>query len=194
MTPPLVLASASRWRQSLLHEAGVLVDLHPAPIDEAAILAADPRALARLRAHAKAEAVAALRPEAWVIGADQVAHVDGEPFGKPESPDDHRLRLRRLRGETHTLTTGVCLWMPGKVVEFWEDTRITFRGDITDAEIDAYVATGEGSACAGGYRAEALGAQLIERVEGDWQNVIGLPLYPLVTALRDAGWRPTFRP
>lgn len=192
--PPLVLASTSRWRQQLLLDAGVPVALVAPPADESAVQDADPVRLARARARLKAESVAALRPDAWVIGADQVAHLDGEAFGKPLDPDDHRARLRALRGRTHVLTTGVCVVVAGRLVEFTEDTHIRFRAGLTDAELDAYVATGEGSACAGGYRAEALGAQLIAEVQGDWANVIGLPVYPLISVLRANGWRPTFRP
>lgn len=191
--PTLVLASASRWRQALLRDVGVEVILAPSPADEASVTDPDPVRLARRRAALKATSVAALHPEAWVIGVDQVAHLDGEPFGKPTSPDDHRARLRALRGRTHTLTCGVCVALPGRLVEFTEDTLVTFRAGVSDAELDAYVACGEGAECAGGYRAEAQGAQLIDRVDGDWMNVIGLPVFGLLSVLRANGWRPTFR-
>lgn len=192
--PPLLLASTSRWRQELLAAAGIRCSLVAPPADEASVDDPDPRALAALRAHLKAASVHALRPDAWVVGADQVAHLDGVPFGKPTSPEDHRWRLRWLRGRTHTLTSAVAVLMGADVVVFQEDTLISFRSDLSDAELDAYVDCEEGSACAGGYRAEAWGAQLIERVDGDWNNVIGLPLYPLITTLRARGWRPDFPP
>lgn len=192
--PPLVLASTSRWRQELLAAAGLRCALVPPPADESAVADPDPRRLATARARLKAASVHELHPTAWVVGADQVAHLDGAPFGKPTSPDDHRWRLRVLRGRTHTLTSAVALLIRDDVIEFQEDTCITFRADLSDDEIDAYVTCQEGSGCAGGYRAEAWGAQLIERVVGDWQNVIGLPLYPLITALRARGWRPAFPP
>lgn len=192
--PSLVLASASRWRQALLRDVGVDVLLVPSPADESSVVDPDPVRLARRRAELKARSVAALHPEAWVIGVDQVAHLDGEPFGKPVSVEDHRARLRALRGRTHTLTCGVCVVLPGRIVEFTEDTLVTFRGGLGDDEIDAYVASREGAECAGGYRAEARGGQLIAQVEGDWQNVIGLPVFSLVTVLRANGWRPSFTP
>ena len=190
--PPLLLASASPWRLALLRDAGIPCDALPADVDEAALVAADPVATAALRARAKAEAVARLAPDAWVLGADQVAHLDGEAFGKPVSPDDHRRRLRQLRGRTHRLSTAICLIADGARSERVAHTDLTFRADLSDDELDAYVATGEGSGCAGGYRAERLGAQLIARVDGDWSNVIGLPLPEVIGLLRGLGWRPRF--
>lgn len=190
---PVVLATASEWRAQLLRATGLSVGLLPAPIDEAAITAPGPVALAYARAAAKADAVAALlaisEPDALIIGADQVAHLDGEAFGKPRDPDDHRRRLRQLRGRVHTLSTAVSLrggpaGRLGADADFVEHTRIHFRADVSDAEIDAYVATGDGSGCAGGYRAEGPGAWLIARADGDWSNVIGLPVFAVLDRLR----------
>jgi septum formation protein len=197
---PVVLATASSWRAELLRATGLSVELHPAPIDEHAVTAPDPVALAVARAIAKAEAVAAARADdnALIIGADQVAHLDGEAFGKPTDPDDHRRRLGLLRGRVHTLSTGVSFRgapllrsagvarseTPVLVWDFVEHTQIHFRADTTDAEIDAYVASQDGSGCAGGYRAEGPGAWLIERTDGDWTNVIGLPVFSVLSRLR----------
>ncbi len=204
--PRLILASASPWRAKLLTDVGVHVELFPAPIDEEAIIADDPVALAVARAAAKAEAVAArissvLQPPASslaavILGADQVAHLDGEAFGKPRDPDDHRRRLRLLRGRTHTLSTavafrgpaGVLLGLSASPADFVEHTHIRFRCDVTDDEIDAYVKSGDGSGCAGGYRAEGPGAWLIAGVDGDWTNVIGLPVFGVLHRLRRLGF------
>ncbi len=188
----VVLATASRWRAQLLADTGVPVELVPAPIDEEAIRAGDPVALAFARARAKADAVAALLGatfEGVVIGADQVAHVDGVAFGKPLSPADHRQRLRQLRGRGHTLSTAVAFRGPratqlAVAADFVEHTDLHFRADVADDEIDAYVATGDGSGCAGGYRAEGPGAWLIERIDGDGSNVIGLPVFGVLARLR----------
>lgn len=138
------------------------------------------------------QAAEAMLSAVIVIGADQVAHLDGEAFGKPVDPDDHRARLRALRGRTHVLSTGVSFRGPGAVAlgraaDFVEHTSIHFRADVTDAEINAYVASGDGSGCAGGYRAEGPGAWLIARVEGDWSNVIGLPVFGVLDRLRRCG-------
>lgn len=190
MSPPVVLASTSPARLALLRAAGVRCEGRAPGVDESLLLAEDPVGLARIRAAAKAAAVHA--PDAVVIGADQVAHLDGEAFGKPLDPDDHRRRLRQLRGRTHTLSTAVTLFHGAARVDLVRHTHLRFRADVSDAEIDAYVATGEGSGCAGGYAAEGLGAQLIESIEGDYFNVLGLPLLDVVGELRRLGWRPDF--
>lgn len=198
----VVLATASSWRAELLRATGVQVELHPAPIDEQAVTASTPESLALARAIAKADAVAAARaesdPDAVIIGADQVAHLDGEAFGKPLDAEDHRRRLRLLRGRVHTLSTGVSFRgnpslfraasgaaaAPLLGWDFVEHTQIHFRADTTDAEIDAYVDSEDGSGCAGGYRAEGPGAWLIARADGDWSNVIGLPVFAVLARLR----------
>jgi septum formation protein len=192
MTPafPIVLASTSPARLALMRSAGIdCLGVAP-PVDEASLQHDDPATLAALRAAAKARSVDV--PGACVIGADQVAWMGSEVFGKPIDPVDHRARLRALRGRTHTLTTAVLLRHGGQELALRADTRLTFRADLLDAEIDAYVDTREGSGCAGGYAAEGLGSQLLATIEGDFFNVLGLPLLPLIGALRSLGWRPSF--
>jgi septum formation protein len=173
----------------MLEEAGLFCEAFDPGVDETAIQANGPVALAQARALAKAIAVAARYPDALVVGADQVAFVGDQVFGKPKNPADHLARLKQLRSRPHTLVTGVALVGPGVSTQFYEETTIHFRGDLTDGELQSYVDGGEGEFCAGGYRVEALGAWLIERVEGDWSNVIGLPILRLISALRDLGWR-----
>jgi len=185
----LVLASTSPWRARILADVGIPCEVLAPTFDEAAVEGPDPVDLAVRRARGKALSVAGLPPGAWVLGADQVAHLDGEPFGKPLDPEDHRRRLRALSGRLHTLTTAVCLVADGVPYELLAHTHLRFRV-LPDDEIDAYVASGDGSGCAGGYRAEGPGAALIEAVDGDWFNVVGLPVFPLVGLLRRLGWRP----
>ncbi len=172
----------------MLEDAGLACDAVDPSVDEEAIQAADPASLAVARALAKAEAVAARYPQALVLGADQVAHVGADVFGKPRDAQDHLARLRQLRDHAHTLVTGVALVGPGVRTTFREETRIHFRPDLTDDELARYVASGEGTHCAGGYRVEALGAWLIQSVEGDWFNVVGLPILRVIGALRQLGW------
>ena len=174
----------------MLKDAAIEAEGVAPDVDESAIEGAIPEETARHRAVAKAVEVSGRHPQALVIGADQVAHLDGEAFGKPTSTDDWRQRLRALRGRTHTLTTAVALAEDGALSDsFAVDTRVTFRGDLCDDEIEDYIASGEGRDCAGGYMAEKRGAWLVETVEGDWQNVIGLPLLPLLARLRARGYR-----
>ena len=187
--PPLVLASTSPWRLQLLRDAGIPCAPADPAVDEEAIEAANPAALAAARARAKADAVAPRFPHALVLGADQVAHLDGVAFGKPRGERDWLARLRSLRGRTHTLTTAFCLVGPGGRQERSVDSRVRFRADLDDAELEAYVALGEAAGCAGGYMVERRGAWLIERVDGDWTNVVGLPVFAVVAALRERGWR-----
>jgi septum formation protein len=187
---PIVLASTSPARLALLRAAGIVCTGVSPGVDESRILAVTPAALAVARADAKANAVQV--PGAIVIGADQVAHIGGQPFGKPDDPDDHRARLRQLRGRTHTLTTAVCIRLDTRVERLVSHAHLRFRADLSDAEIDAYVSTGEGSGCAGGYAVEGLGAHLIASIDGDYFSVLGLPLLDVIDTLRALGWRPSF--
>jgi septum formation protein len=189
-SPRLILASTSPYRQGLLAELGLACLAVAPPVDEASVTADDPVELARARALAKARSVAAGAPDALVIGSDQVVHLRSAPFGKPHSDESWLQTLRLFRGEWHTLSTAVALVGPGAEEEvFVEHSRVRLRADLEDAELLAYVRLGEARGCAGGYMVERRGAWLIEDVEGDWQNVIGLPIFPLVTRLRARGWR-----
>lgn len=185
----IVLASASPWRRKLLHDAGLDVLGEAARIDETDFDGEGAAGMALARARAKAADVASRHPAAWVIGADQVVHQDGERFGKPTDPADHLARLQSMRGRTHELVTGWVLVGPGTPAEGVCVTRMHVRADLTDDELAAYVANGEGRGCAGGYAAEGLGGFLFSAIEGDWFNVIGLPLFEVQTALRARGWR-----
>jgi septum formation protein len=125
-----------------------------------------------------------------VVGADQVLWDGHEVIGKPADAADHLRRLRGFRGRSHTLLTGWHVVGPGGVHRSGvERTVLWVRGDLSDAELAAYVATGEGTGCAGGYAVEGHGAWLFERIDGDWFNVVGLPLLAVLTALRELGWR-----
>jgi len=168
-------------------------------VDEGAFAEMDPSLRAEGLAIAKARAVAARldAPGALVIGADQVAHLDGEVLHKPKTLENHRAQLEMLRGRTHALVTGVCVLAvdgrrTGAEVVFHETSYIHFRIDLSDKEIEDYLTTGEGRQACGGYQIEGLGPQLIDRVEGDWFNVVGLPILRVVAELRALGWRPSF--
>lgn len=191
---PIVLASQSPARIALLAAIGIPASGVRPDVDESAIVHPDPRRLAALRAAAKARSVRA--PAACVIGADQVAWMetpDGVAvFGKPTDPTDHLARLRSLRGRRHTLTTAVTLVHPGGEIHLSVDSHLLFRADLSDEELAAYVATREGSGCAGGYAVEGLGAQLVAEITGDYTNVLGLPVPDVIGALRSLGWRPSF--
>ena len=186
----VVLASSSPWRQRILLDAGIRCTAVASGINESGIVADSPREIARLRAEAKAHDVAERFPSALVIGADQVVHLDGEPIGKPRSEADWMSRLRAFRGRTHLLTTAVALVGGAAPPEvFAVDTRVRFRADVSDLELRAYVDHGEARGCAGGYMVEQRGVWLIEAIDGDWTNVVGLPVFELVGRLRRRGYR-----
>ncbi len=193
----LILASGSRWRKQLLESAGIRCDAIAPNVDEHEIVGDDPVDTARARALAKARDVAQNAPlGSLVLGADQVVHLDGTPLGKPGDGGAHLAMLRLLRGRTHDLVTAVAMVRGGPEVAvvrcFHERTKLCMRGDLSDDELQAYVASGEARGCGGGYMIEARGQQLFEEVRGDWTNVVGLPLFRLVTELRTLGWRPDF--
>ena len=185
----LVLASTSKWRAQLLRDAGVEVDCVSPAVDEASILGTGPVETARLRAEAKAVAVAARRPGELVLGADQVIHLDGETIGKPPNDAVWRSRLLAMRGRPHELTTAVALVGDGSVEVKAVTTLVHFRADVSDQEIETYIGSGEARGCAGGYMVERRGAWLVDSIEGDWLNVVGLPVLSVVGMLRARGWR-----
>jgi len=190
---PLVLASGSETRRSLLEGAGVRVRVHPADIDETALrddmLAADAtvshESIAAALAEAKAKAVNADETDALVIGADQVLSFEGRVFEKPKSIAAARAQLVSLRGKTHALHSSVALATGGKVVwRHTESARLTLR-PFSDAALDAYLASaGDGVLTSvGAYKIEGPAIQLFERIEGDHATILGLPLLPLIREL-----------
>ena len=191
----LVLASASSVRARLLQSAGVAFEISPAHIDEDAIKrsllaeGAKPRDVAGALAERKALRVSFSRPEALVLGADQVMDFHGELLGKSQNMGEARAQFVRLRGRPHRLISAVVMARDGAVLwQHVDEARLWMR-DFSDAFLDDYLAR-EGEATltsVGGYRLEDRGVQLFERIEGDYFSILGLPLVPLLTALRDQG-------
>jgi len=189
----LILASKSAARRAMLEGAAVPFTVQVADVDEDAIKVrlADHGAaeLAVELARAKALAVSRHDADAWVLGADQTLAFDGGLVSKAKSLTAARDRLSAMRGRPHQLHSGAALARNGQVVWSGVDTAALTMRDFSDAFLDAYLATeGEGLlACVGSYRLEGMGAQLFDKVEGDYFTVLGLPLWPVLAELRRAG-------
>ncbi|MBN2799621.1 MAG: septum formation protein Maf [Deltaproteobacteria bacterium] len=187
--PELILASASVSRRQILEGAGLPVRVEVARVQEELEEGVGPERMAVRLALLKATEVHRRFPDAWVLGADQVVWDGAELSGKPQDPADHLARLMAMRGKAHRLVTGFALLAPGVRRTGVESTVMKVRAELSREELLAYVKSGEGSGCAGGYAAEGHGAWLFEAVEGDWFNVLGLPLFRVLTMLREEGWR-----
>lgn len=191
----LILASASDVRARVLRNVGVAFDIRPAHVDEDAVKdsllagGAPLRNVADALAELKAARISIAAPDALVLGADQVLAFEGELVSKCESLDEARNLLHRLRGKTHELISALVLAKGGSAI--WrhvETARLTMR-DFSDDFLNDYLAAeGEGLLKGVGcYRLEGRGPQLFERIEGDYFTILGLPLVPLLAALRQHG-------
>lgn len=191
----IILASASPFRKALLENAGVLVTAIAADIDERAVEAAvdrsgvTPGELAQILAEAKAVDVSTRYPDAWVIGSDQVLSLDGEVLHKAADMEEARRRLLKLSGRTHLLETGVVLARGGDVAWRHLSTAGMTVRTLTPEFVGRYLSlAGPGVlASVGAYQIEGSGIQLFDRIEGDHFTIVGLPLLPLLAALRERG-------
>lgn len=190
----LVLASTSPARLATLRAAGIEPETIAPEVDEEAAVAAagplDPPDLVQLLARRKAEAVAGRGPlDALVLGGDSAFELDGVVYGKPHHPEVARERWLAQRGRTGVLHSGHWLidGRSGAAVGAPSAARVTFADDITEPEIDAYIATGEPLAVAGAFTIDARGGGFITRVEGDPHTVVGLSVPLLRTLVRSLG-------
>jgi septum formation protein len=190
MTPTLVLASASPRRQELLRNAGICFVVQATNIPEIPRQEESPTEFAKRLAREKARAVFQQRPDDFVLGADTIVVVDDQILGKPRDDSDAARMLRLLSGRTHQVTTGVCLMGPALETGF-EDTRsettLVTMGPLTDEDIRSYIVTGEPMDKAGAYAIQGVASRWIPRVEGDYFNVVGLPVSLLYRMLSEHG-------
>jgi septum formation protein len=185
----VVLGSTSRYRRELMERLRVPFTVAAPHVDETPLPGEAPKTLALRLALAKAQAVAALHPEAVVIGSDQVADLAGQPLGKPGEHDRAVAQLRQMRGQTVIFQTAlavVCLATGFEQVDLAE-VRVVFR-DLSDDEIEAYLKAEEPYDCAGSAKSEGLGIALLESIDNDDPTaLIGLPLIRTARLLRQAG-------
>ncbi len=168
-----------------MREAGYDARIIPADIDESALPGEGPFELVERLARAKAEAVATghAEPGETVVAADTIVALDGALLGKPSDEADASRMLHALSGTTHQVATGVCIVRDGGTESFVDITDVTFY-ELRDAEIDAYIATGEPMDKAGAYGIQGKhGRMLVEKIDGDFYNVVGLPIAKVVRAL-----------
>ncbi len=209
---PILLASASPRRSEILSNLGIPHRVSPADVDETPFPGEDPVAHVERLARAKAEAVAARHPGEWVLAGDTVVVVDGELLGKPVDETEAVRMLLRLQGRGHQVASGLALVLPpeqwpgaspsgsggspgsdshrmlGGMLSGVEITRVRFRS-FDRATAEGYAATGEPLDKAGAYGIQGLGSILVEGIQGDYSNVVGLPV-PLLVRLLEMGGRP----
>lgn len=182
--PPLVLASTSPQRRAILEQLAIPFEIVPPRYAEDDSPGLEPVELVKAHARGKAGSVADEAGERPVLGVDTAVILDGQVYGKPEGAGQAEAMLEALSGRTHEVTSGLCLR-----TRAWEDveaetTRVTFRV-LTPRDIAKYVGTGEWEGRAGAYAIQGLGASLVERIEGDYLNVVGLPAVLLIRLLAE---------
>ena len=182
----LTLASASPRRAELLRAAGILFDVLPVDVDERFHPDETPeQAVARL-AEAKAAAGAAIRPDTIVLGADTTVVIDGHALAKPADPADAARMLRLLSGRDHDVMTGICLCYGRQRLVHVETTRVRMA-PMGEPEIHWYVSTGEPYDKAGAYAVQGRASRFVERLEGSYSNVVGLPISRVYELLKELG-------
>jgi septum formation protein len=189
----VVLASQSPRRRELLTLIGVPHDVRPADIDETVLPGEEPMAYCERLARGKAAVVAALAPDALVIGSDTIVVINDRILGKPVDRADAIRTLEQLEGRTHTVHTAVAVAWNGEMRAGIETVAVTFR-PLSRAQIEAYVDTGEPMDKAGAYGIQGFGATNIERVHGDYFAVMGLPVGRMIELVRSLGLSYAFGP
>jgi septum formation protein len=182
--PPLLLASRSPQRRAILEQLGIPFEVVPPQYDEAGADAADAVETVRENARGKVRSVAGVAAERPALGVDTEVVVEGRVFGKPGDASEAEAMLEALAGRTHEVVSGLCLLTPGWEAVEHEVTRVSFRG-LDARDLAAYIGTGEWEGRAGAYAVQGRGAALVERIEGDYLNVVGLPAALLVRLLAE---------
>lgn len=186
--PTLILASASPRRQELLREAGISFEVSPAHIHEERQPGEVPLDYALRLAREKAEAVAAKNPGRYVLGADTIVIVEDEVLEKPADPADAARMLRLLSGRRHQVITAVSFFTPERHKDTRACTTQVFFRELEEEEIQQYIATKEPMDKAGAYAIQGGAARWVSRMEGEYSNVVGLPVSLVTEMLRANGF------
>ncbi len=185
--PPLILASGSPRRRDLLKAAGLSFDILSPEVEELQPGTLTPRELSLTNARLKANTIAQDHPDALVIGSDTVVALDGQVYGKPAHLDEARENLRRFRGRIHEVMSGVSLSLGKESVDFVETSYVKFR-DFSDDTIEEYLSKVHVLDKAGGYAIQDYGDMIVDKIEGDYDNIVGLPVAKVLDQLRVMGF------
>jgi septum formation protein len=185
---PIILASASPRRKDLLTQIGINFEIDPSNYEEEKHLNLEPHKLAKYLSLQKAKDVATRHKKSIIIAADTFVVFEGKIIGKPSSEEEARERLNKMNGRCHSVITGFTIIDTeiNKIISKSVDTKVYFK-NITSEEIDSYVASKEPMDKAGAYAIQGLGGILVDKIEGDYYNVVGLPLAVLVEELKNFG-------
>lgn len=178
-----IVASASPRRKELLENVGFTFDIIPSDADESCEEALTPEELVKELAARKAQSVFESNRDAVVLGCDTVVEYGGTVLGKPVNREEAKKMISMLSGRVHNVHTGVCLMSEEKTVSFVKTVKVEFY-PLTEAEVEAYVSTGECDDKAGAYGIQGLGCVLVKGIEGDYFSVVGLPVAETVRQLR----------
>lgn len=179
----LILASGSPRRKELLEQVNVHFNIEVSDIVEEVPIGANPEDVVTSLAVQKAQAIAEKFPDDLILGADTIVTYEGKILGKPKGIEDAKEMLTMLSGKEHIVMTGVAIIQGSNVTKFYEATNVSFW-ELTDQEINDYIASGEPFDKAGAYGIQGLGATLVKRIEGDYFSVVGLPLARVIRELR----------
>ena len=181
---PILLASTSPQRRAILEQLGIPFEAVAPRYEESDASGTPPEELVRIHAAGKARSVAESAGDRPVLGVDTEVVLDGRVYGKPSTAEEAAEMLDALAGRTHEVLSGLCLLAPGWEAIEHEVTHVTFR-ELTPRDLAGYLATGEWEGRAGAYAIQGRGAGLVERIEGDFLNVVGLPAAVLVRLLAE---------
>lgn len=184
----IILASNSPRRKDLLKQIGLEFEIDPSNYEEDMTLKMNPSKLAEHLSLGKAEDVAKRHKDAIVISADTIVAIGGEVFGKPKTEERSKYMLQKLSGKAHSVITGFTIidTETNKQISKSVETKVYFK-NISEEETDAYIATGEPLDKGGGYAIQGLAALFIEKIEGDYFNIVGLPIGAIVEELKNFG-------